>query len=105
MVRTDCRSSVPPHIQPPIAQVPRPTRDTVISVFVIFANSMLISFPCISVSSDFFHPALFRRLGLYRLNRLSVVRRLSNIHCEQVALVDRPLDLNKAAVVKTQSHL
>src|SRR5271154_4324618 len=40
MVRIDSRSSVPPHIQPPIAQVPRPIRETCNPVTAILVVSM-----------------------------------------------------------------
>src|SRR5271163_2193579 len=40
MVRIDCASSVPPHIHPPIAQVPRPMRETLSGVPVISMDSM-----------------------------------------------------------------
>src|SRR6516162_2879041 len=40
IVVIDPSSSVPPHIQPPIAQVPRPTRETLSEVSGIVANSM-----------------------------------------------------------------
>src|SRR5215207_1287843 len=42
---TDSASSVPPQSQPPIAQVPRPTRDTFSAVPGISANSILVSPP------------------------------------------------------------
>ncbi|MDF5995715.1 hypothetical protein P4200_18135 [Pseudomonas aeruginosa] len=32
MVSTDVASSAPPHIQPPMAQVPRPMRETGVSI-------------------------------------------------------------------------
>ena len=40
MVRIDCASSVPPHIQPPIAQVPKPMRETTSDVSAISMDSM-----------------------------------------------------------------
>jgi hypothetical protein len=39
-VAMDCASSVPPHIQPPMAQVPRATRDTFNEVSAMAANSI-----------------------------------------------------------------
>jgi hypothetical protein len=38
IVAMESRSSVPPHIQPPIAQVPSAMRDTMSSVAGIFTN-------------------------------------------------------------------
>jgi hypothetical protein len=43
IVEIDSASSVPPHIQPPMAQVPIATRDTLSDVPGISARSMLIS--------------------------------------------------------------
>ncbi len=48
IVPTDSASSVPPHIQPPIAQVPRATRDTSSDVPEMVASSMAISGTSIS---------------------------------------------------------
>src|ERR1700758_5108348 len=46
IVLTDSPSSVPPRIQPPIAQVPRPMRDTISEVSGIVPNSIsYLSFP------------------------------------------------------------
>jgi hypothetical protein len=54
IVLIDSASSVPPHIHPPIAQVPRPTRDTVSEVPAMAAdlvsNSGVIASP-ISIAS------------------------------------------------------
>src|SRR5438093_3470118 len=43
MVAIDSHSSVPPHIQPPIAQVPSPMRDNSRVVPAIFVVSMVAS--------------------------------------------------------------
>jgi hypothetical protein len=41
IVAIDCCSSVPPHIHPPIAQVPRATRDDVMPVPAISICSIV----------------------------------------------------------------
>src|SRR6516165_5974059 len=67
IVAMDSASSVPPHIQPPMAQVPRATRDTSSDVPTMAARS-------ISISPD--HYGLLRPCALRRYSRPRGWRRL-----------------------------
>src|SRR2546426_10962344 len=70
IVAMDSDSSVPPHIQPPMAQVPRATRDTSSDVPIMAARSISIS--PVSVSR-----AMTLLLLLRGLRRLSACSRAS----------------------------
>src|ERR1700722_16358427 len=52
IVATDWRSSVPPHIHPPMAQVPSATRDTLRDVAGMSTNSVSSSRSCDWIDDD-----------------------------------------------------
>src|ERR1019366_868563 len=93
IVRIDSCSSVPPHIHPPIAHVPRPMRE----------NSR--SSPSTLEVSIFFLLSRVARVVLDRLNRFAVARRLSYVHCDQLARAKGAADLDRVTVIMAKRHL
>src|SRR5271163_4903173 len=92
IVLIDSRSSVPPHIHPPIAQVPRPIRDISMPVLPILLNSMFLLL------------SRFVGIPLNRLHRLAVTRGLSDVHCDLLARTKITADLDRVAVVVADRH-
>src|SRR4029077_14637285 len=99
IVLTDSWSSVPPHIHPPIAQVPRPMRETVCEVSPTFAA--LVSRLSVILSITSLPQVLEDERRAAGAEAVSLKRRVSRMRCAETA----PPGLRAAAPIHAKLRI